>query len=72
MDPAKDALPGSCREFVGVHGALDAAEAKGGVALGVLDSPLVELGTMVDERPGATGIRQWKQEGWLIGGEGDG
>ena len=25
MDPAKDALPGSCREFVGVHGVLDAA-----------------------------------------------
>jgi hypothetical protein len=62
MDPAKGALPGSCREFVGVHGALDAAGAKGGVALGVLDSPLVELGTMVDERPNPAGIRHWKQE----------
>lgn len=62
MDPAKDALPGSCREFVGVHGALDAAGPKGGVALGVVDSPLVELGAMVDERPGPTGIRQWRQE----------
>jgi alpha-mannosidase len=62
MDPAKDALPGSCREFVGVHSALDATGAKGGVALGVLDSPLVELGTMVDERPSPAGIRQWRQE----------
>jgi hypothetical protein len=62
MDPAKDALPGSCREFVGVHSALDAAGPRGGVALGVLDSPLVELGTLVDERPSPTGIRRWKQE----------
>ncbi len=62
MDPAKDALPGSCREFVGVHSVLDAAGPKGGIALGVLDSPLVELGTMVDERPSAIGIRQWRQE----------
>ena len=62
MDPAKDALPGSCRDFVGVHSALDAVGPKGGVALGVLDSPLVELGTMVDERPNPAGIRHWKQE----------
>jgi hypothetical protein len=62
MDPAKDALPGSCREFVGVHSVLDAAGPKGGIALGVVDSPLVELGAMVDERPSAIGIRQWKQE----------
>jgi hypothetical protein len=62
MDPATDALPGSCREFVGVHSALDASGPGGGVALGVLDSPLVELGTLVDERPGPTGIRQWRQE----------
>ncbi len=62
MDPARDALPGSCRDFVGVHSALDAVGPKGGVALGVLDSPLVELGTMVDERPNPAGIRHWKQE----------
>jgi hypothetical protein len=61
-DPARDALPGSCREFVGVHSALDAAGAKGGVALGIEDSPLVELGAMVDERPGPTGIRPWRPE----------
>ena len=62
MDPAQDALPGSCRDFVGVHSALDAVGAKGGVALGVLDSPLVELGTLVDERPNPAGIRHWRQE----------
>jgi alpha-mannosidase len=62
MDPAEDALPGSCRDFVGVHSALDAVGPKGGVALGLLDSPLVELGTMVDERPNPAGIRHWKQE----------
>jgi hypothetical protein len=62
MDPARDALPGSCREFVGVHSALDAAGPKGGIALGVLDSPLVELGGLVDERPNPAGIRHWKPE----------
>ena len=62
MDPARDALPGSCREFVGVHSALDAAGPKGGIALGVLDSPLVELGGLVDERPNPAGIRAWKPE----------
>jgi hypothetical protein len=62
MDPARDALPGSCRDFVGVHGVLDAAGPGGGVSLGVLDSPLVELGTLVDERPNPSGIRHWKTE----------
>jgi hypothetical protein len=47
---------------VGVQSVLDAGGPKGGVALGVLDSPLVELGTLVDERPSPAGIRQWKQE----------
>lgn len=61
MDPAQDALPGSCRDFVGVHSALDAIGPRGGVALGVLDNPLVELGTLVDERPSPAGIRHWKQ-----------
>jgi len=62
LDPAKDALPGSCRDFVGVHGALDAAGPKGGIALGVLDSPLLELGGLVDERPNPAGIRHWRPE----------
>ena len=29
-----------------------------------LDSPLVELGTIVDERPNPAGIRHWKQEAY--------
>jgi hypothetical protein len=62
MDPAKDALPGSCRDFVGAHSALDAAGPNGGVMLGVLDSPLVELGSIVDERPNPAGIRTWRTE----------
>jgi alpha-mannosidase len=62
MDPATDALPGSCRDFVGVHSALDASGPVGGIALGVLDSPLVELGSLVDERPNPAGIRHWRQE----------
>jgi alpha-mannosidase len=62
MDPAKDALPGSCRDFVGVHSTLDAVGPKGGVALGVLDNPLVELGSLVDERPNPAGVRHWRQE----------
>jgi hypothetical protein len=62
MDPARDALPGSCRDFVGVHGALDASGPRGGVSLGVLDSPLVELGSLVDERPNPAGVRHWRTE----------
>jgi hypothetical protein len=62
MDPARDALPGSCRDFVGVHSALDASGPRGGVNLGVLDSPLVELGSLVDERPNPAGIRHWRTE----------
>jgi hypothetical protein len=62
MDPARDALPGSCRDFVGVHRALDASGPRGGVSLGVLDSPLVELGRLVDERPNPAGIRHWRSE----------
>jgi alpha-mannosidase len=62
MDAAKDALPGSCRDFVGIHSVLDAAGPQGGVTLGALDSPLVELGTMVDERPNPAGIRHWRKE----------
>jgi alpha-mannosidase len=62
MDPARDALPGSCREFVGEHSTLDATGPRGGIALGILDSPLVELGDLVDERPSPAGIRRWKPE----------
>jgi len=47
---------------VGVHSALDAAGPKGGMTLGVLDSPLVELGGLVDERPNPAGIRAWRPE----------
>jgi hypothetical protein len=62
MDPARDALPGSCRDFVGVHSALDVSGPRGGVSVGVLDSPLVELGSLVDERPSPAGIRHWRRE----------
>jgi alpha-mannosidase len=62
FDPLRDALPGSCREFVGVHDAVDAAGPAGGVMLGLLDSPLVELGALVDERPNPAGVRSWKTE----------
>jgi hypothetical protein len=60
MDPAKHALPGSCREFVGVHGAVDAGGPQGGVSVGLLDNPLVELESLVDERPNEAGIRRWR------------
>jgi hypothetical protein len=60
MDPARDALPGSCREFVGAHDAVDASGPDGGVSLGLVDSPLVELGAIVDERPNEAGIRRWR------------
>ncbi len=62
IDPATQVLPGSCRDFVGAHGALDVAGPAGGVQLGVIDSPLIELGRLVDERPNVAGIRRWSTE----------
>jgi len=62
FDPAREALPGSCREFVGAHDAVDAAAPAGGLMVGVLDSPLVELGAMVDERRSQAGIRAWRTQ----------
>jgi hypothetical protein len=57
----RDQLPGSCRDFIGVPGAVDVSNATHGVALVTLDAPLVELGAMTDERQNDRGTRNWRE-----------
>lgn len=59
--PERNQLPGSCRDFIGVHSAVDVSGSGYGVALASLDAPLVELGAMTDETqdPKAR-VRGWR------------
>jgi hypothetical protein len=56
----RDQLPGACREFIGVHSAIDVSTRNRGVTLVSLDAPLVELGAMTDERTGPQRTRTWR------------
>jgi hypothetical protein len=60
MTVEKDQLPGSCRDFVGVQSAIDVSNATFGVSLAALDSPLIEVGAMTDERLVNDGPRAWR------------
>jgi hypothetical protein len=55
----RDQLPGSCRDFVGVHSAIDVSGPSVGVSLVSLDAPLIELGALTDERHNDRGTRNW-------------
>ncbi len=57
-----DQLPGSCRDFIGLHSAIDISTARIGVSLGSLDAPLIEIGALTDERQTDGGTRTWRQE----------
>jgi alpha-mannosidase len=57
----RDQMPGSCREFVGVHSAIDASNDAVGMSIVSLDAPLIELGAMIDERKSAEGTRTWRE-----------
>ena len=57
----RDQLPGSCRDFVGVHSAVDASNETVGMSIVSLDAPLIELGAITDERRGADGARAWRE-----------
>jgi alpha-mannosidase len=59
--PERDQLPGSCRDFIGVHSAIDVSNRTFGVSLASLDAPLIELGAMTDEtRDPKARVRGWR------------
>lgn len=56
----RDQLPGSCREFIGVHSGIDVSNSRLGVSLVSQDAPLIELGSLTDERLNESGTRSWR------------
>jgi alpha-mannosidase len=58
--PGADQLPGSCVEFFASGRWLDLSSQERGITWTTIESPLVQLGAMVDESPDANGRRQWK------------
>ncbi len=59
--PEHDQLPGSCRDFIGAHSAVDVSDGSRGVMLATLDAPLLEIGAITDERQDPkTRVRRWR------------
>ena len=61
VEPERNQLPGSCRDFVGVHSTVDVSGRDYGVSVATLDAPLIELGAMTDERQNAARLRSWPE-----------
>jgi hypothetical protein len=59
VEPERNQLPGSCRDFAGVHSTVDVSGSDYGVSVATLDAPLIELGAMTDERQNAARVRSW-------------
>jgi hypothetical protein len=58
--PDDTQLPGSCRDFIGAHDAVDVSGPASGVSLATLDAPLIEPGAITDERQNDRGTRTWR------------
>jgi len=56
----EDQLPGSCKDFIGVHAAIDVSTGGAGIALASIDAPLIEIGALTDERAVDGGPRAWR------------
>ena len=61
VEPGRDQLPGSNRDFIGAHSVVDISNADGGVSIATLDAPLIELGAITDERQNDRGVRSWPE-----------
>jgi alpha-mannosidase len=61
VEPGRNQLPGSCRDFIGIHSAVDISNPTAGVSLGSLDAPLVEPGAMTNEQQDDRGTRSWRE-----------
>ncbi len=61
--PERTQIAGSCRDFIGVHSAIDVSNDTLGIALVTLDAPLVEIGAITDERQDPKSrVRTWRGE----------
>jgi len=60
VEPERNQLPGSCRDFIGAHSVVDISNAETGVSIATLDAPLLELGGITDERQNDRGTRSWR------------
>ena len=61
VEPERSQLPGSCRDFAGVHSTFDVSGRDYGVSVATLDAPLIELGALTDERQKAGRVRSWPE-----------
>ena len=61
VEPERNQLPGSSRDFIGAHSVVDISNADAGVSIATLDAPLLELGAITDERPNNRGTRNWRE-----------
>jgi alpha-mannosidase len=61
VEPERNQLPGSCRDFIGAHSVVDISNADTGVSIATLDAPLLELGAITDERQNDRGTRTWRE-----------
>jgi hypothetical protein len=60
VEPERNQLPGSCRDFIGAHSVVDISNADTGVSIATLDAPLLELGAITGERQNDRGTRSWR------------
>jgi hypothetical protein len=61
VEPGIAQLPGSCRDFMCAQSAADVSGAVFGVSLVTLDSPLLELGAVTDEKLVNGAVRAWPE-----------
>jgi hypothetical protein len=61
IEAERSQLPGSCRDFVGVHSTVDVSGREYGVSVATLDAPLMELGAITDERQTGARVRTWPE-----------
>ena len=61
IEPDRDQLPGSCRDYFCPHDTVRIEGEKAGVVFASLDAPLVEIGAMTDESPRTGGFRRWRE-----------
>lgn len=62
LEPGQHQLEGSCRDFLCAGRWLDFSTADQGLTCTTVDTPLMEVGALVDESPDAQGRRQWRRE----------
>lgn len=58
--PMTDQLPGSCMDFLSAGRWVDIANAGQGATWTTVESPLIEIGRMINETPGPNGYRVWR------------